>query len=75
MIRNGPQKAQTVRIEDAARALGISRASAYRAARRGELPGSFRIGGRVLVRKAVLERFLLNEAPPNLQAERPNDGA
>ena len=44
-------------VEEAAQLLGISRSFAYEAARRGEIP-SMRIGRRILVPKAALERFL-----------------
>jgi predicted DNA-binding transcriptional regulator AlpA len=52
---------RTMNVEDAAHALGISRASAYEAARKGELPGAIRIGGRVVVSTTVLERVLNGE--------------
>jgi excisionase family DNA binding protein len=41
-------KPETVTVEQAARVLGISRRSAYRYAKSGELP-VVRIGGRILV--------------------------
>jgi excisionase family DNA binding protein len=41
-------KPETVSVEQAARLLGISRRSAYRYAKSGELP-VVRIGGRILV--------------------------
>lgn len=45
----------TVSVERAGRILGISRRSAYRAAKNGDLP-TFRIGQRLLVpRKRLLE--------------------
>ena len=47
----------TLTVEEAAAALGISRAGAYDAVRRGEIP-SIRIGRRVLVPRAALERLL-----------------
>jgi excisionase family DNA binding protein len=60
----GPERL-TLSVEEAAAVLGISRAFAYEAALRGEIP-SIRIGRRVLVPRAVLER-LLSEAdtPPS----------
>jgi excisionase family DNA binding protein len=48
---------QTLTVEEAARVLGISRSSAYEAARRGELP-IVRIGRRYVVPRAALERLL-----------------
>jgi len=47
----------TLTVEEAAATLGISRAFAYEAVRRGEIP-SIRIGRRVLVPRAALERML-----------------
>jgi excisionase family DNA binding protein len=50
----------TMRVEDAAKLLGIGRSAAYNAARAGSLPGAFRVGGRILVSKAALERAIDN---------------
>jgi excisionase family DNA binding protein len=50
----------TLTVEEAARLLGISRAFAYEAVRRGEIP-SIRIGRRVLVPKAALKRLVGSE--------------
>jgi excisionase family DNA binding protein len=47
-------------IEEAARKLGISRESAYRAARTGELP-TIRIGSLLRVPKVRLERLIDGE--------------
>jgi excisionase family DNA binding protein len=44
-------------IEQAARLLGISRNGAYDAARRGDIP-TLRIGKRILVPRAALDRLL-----------------
>jgi excisionase family DNA binding protein len=48
---------RAVSIEEAARQLGVSRGSAYTAARKGELQ-TIRIGKRLLVPKVALERLL-----------------
>lgn len=53
----------TLTVEEAATLLGISRAFAYDAVTRGEIP-SIRIGRRILVPKAALQRFL-QEGPLN----------
>jgi excisionase family DNA binding protein len=45
-------------VEQAARALGISRAIAYKLARTGQLPGVFRLGGRYIVGTAALRAAL-----------------
>lgn len=44
----------TVSVEEAGAMLGISRGSAYEAARRGDLPGVLRIGRRLVVSRARL---------------------
>jgi excisionase family DNA binding protein len=56
VITTGPDRL-TLTVEEAAASLGISRASAYEAVRRGEIP-SIRIGRRVLVPKASLARLV-----------------
>jgi excisionase family DNA binding protein len=60
VITSGPDRL-TLTVEEAAATLGISRASAYEAVRRGEIP-SIRIGRRVLVPRVRLDR-LLSAAP------------
>ncbi len=52
----------TLTVEEAATLLGISRAFAYEAVGRGEVP-SIRIGRRILVPKAALQRLLTAEQP------------
>ena len=47
----------TYTVEEAGRLLGLSRNSTYEAARTGELP-TIRLGRRVLVPRAALERLL-----------------
>jgi excisionase family DNA binding protein len=47
----------TLSVEEAAKALGISRALAYDAVRKGQIP-SIRIGRRVLIPKKQLEELL-----------------
>jgi excisionase family DNA binding protein len=48
---------RTRTVEEAAQILGISRASAYAAAKTGELP-TIRLGNRLLVPDAALEKLL-----------------
>ena len=50
-------------VEEAATLLGISRSFAYEAVQNGRIP-SMRIGRRILVPKAALERFLAETDPP-----------
>jgi excisionase family DNA binding protein len=57
------QERLTYTLNEAARRLGISRALAYEAANRGELPVC-RIGRRVLIPRAALLR-LLEDGPPD----------
>jgi excisionase family DNA binding protein len=53
---------QTLNVEEAAEALGISRNSAYALARTGALP-TIRLGKRLLVPRAALERMLASAEP------------
>jgi excisionase family DNA binding protein len=55
---------KTMSIQDAAKIIGISRQSAYRAVDRGEIP-ILRIGRRKLVPVHALERFLRGERLEN----------
>ncbi len=48
----------TMSVPEAAAALGISRGSAYELARRNELPGAIRLGGRVVVSRSALHRAI-----------------
>lgn len=50
----------TITIEETALRLGVSRASAYAAAREGTIP-TLKIGRRLVVPKAALERMLSGE--------------
>lgn len=56
-FRETPGARLTLTVEEAAEALGISRAFAYEAVARGEIP-CIRIGRRILVPKVALERML-----------------
>jgi excisionase family DNA binding protein len=55
---------RVVTLSKAAVILGISRGSAYEAAKRNEIP-TIRIGRRLLVPSAALERLLAGDAPPD----------
>ncbi len=65
----------TVTVEEAARILGLGRASAYTAANNGELP-TVQIGRRLLVPVARLRR-MLGEQTDTINEQRPggNQGA
>ena len=54
----------TLTVEEAAATLGISRAFAYEAVRRGDIP-SIRIGRRILVPQAALDRLLSTPDSPS----------
>ena len=56
------EKRLTYTLDEAAQRLGISRALAYEAAHRGELP-ICRIGRRMLVPRAALARLLEDGSP------------
>lgn len=52
----------TLSVEETAAVLGVSRATAYELVKRQDFP-SFRIGNRILVKRAALDRWL--EAQPS----------
>ena len=52
----------TITVPEAAQLLGVSRMTAYTAVREGSIP-SVRIGRRLLVPRAALERFLAAARP------------
>lgn len=58
----------TLTIDEAARALGISRNSAFAAAHRGEIP-TLKIGRRLLVPKVAFEKMLANWTPGEADVE------
>lgn len=58
MALNLDSTCRTLKVEEAAKVLGVSRATAYALAARGELPGARRIGRRIVVLRSVLEKFL-----------------
>jgi excisionase family DNA binding protein len=58
-----PSVCQTISVEEAGRILGCSRNGAYEAVKRGEIP-CIRIGKRLFVPKAALERMLYGMGTP-----------
>lgn len=48
-------------VPTAAGMLGISRTLAFQLEREGKLPGAFRLGGRILVSRAALSRYVNDE--------------
>ena len=57
---------RTYSIPEAGKILGISRGAAYDAAKVGSLP-TIKIGGRILVLKAVLDRILTGDDEPKTE--------
>jgi excisionase family DNA binding protein len=57
MDEHGTARRETLTVEEAGRVLGLGRAAAYAAVRRGEIP-SLRFGRRVLVPREALDRML-----------------
>lgn len=55
---------RTLTVEEAARVLGLGRSAAYSAAQRGDLP-VLRIGRRLLVPTAALDRMLAGTTSPS----------
>lgn len=53
-------KRETLTVEEVAKRLGIGRNTAYQGVRDGEIP-SLRIGGRIVIPAAALERMLAGE--------------
>ena len=53
---------QTFSIKETAEQLGLHHDAVYRAAKKGEIP-VIRIGGRILVPKAVMRRLLVDPGP------------
>lgn len=62
----------TLPVPEAARRLGVSRTTAYRAVRDGLLP-TLRIRGRVVVLREPLERLLRGATSPPSPPERPDE--
>ena len=71
-VAESPDRRLTWTVEEAASALGISRAFAYDAVRRGEIP-AIKIGRRILVPRTALIRLLEHpqEGFPALDSEGP----
>lgn len=65
-----PEERPTVSVEEAGAWLGLSRSSAYEAARRGELP-TLRFGRRLMVPTARLRVLLGIDPEPATDEESP----
>jgi excisionase family DNA binding protein len=63
-----PSERRVVTLDEAAKMLRISRGSAYEAAKRREIP-TIRIGRRLLVPAAALDRLLAVDSQPVLKVD------
>ena len=63
MLSDKPER-RTFTVQEAAHVLGIGRTSAYDAVRRGDIP-VIRVGRRLLVPRAALEKLLLQGTVPD----------
>jgi len=52
----------TLKVEEAAKVLGIGRQTAYDLAAQGKLPGARRLGRRIVVSRKALEDFLADDS-------------
>jgi len=59
----------TVSVPIAGKKLGLSRGASYAACARGDFPGLLRIGKRLLVSKAALQRALDNGWRPRVESK------
>jgi excisionase family DNA binding protein len=60
-VQNEEPERKTYKVEEVGKLLGIGRNQAYDAAKRGDFP-TIRIGKRLLVPKAALDRMLAGES-------------
>jgi excisionase family DNA binding protein len=73
VIEDRPEQRLTMTVEEAAVMLGISRATAYDAVSRGEIP-CLRIGRRILIPKVAMEKLLNSGSScrsPSCRVSRP----
>jgi excisionase family DNA binding protein len=59
---------QTMTVSEAAERLGISKASAYKYAREGNIPGVVRLGKRLLIARERFDEMFDNEPSKNQKA-------
>lgn len=75
-VRTTVAERQTLNIEDVARLLGINRSTAYELARRDQLPAPvIRLGRRMVVGRAALDRALAGDAHRSTTAGGGDDAA
>ena len=58
-------KRQTLTVDEAAEVIGVSRVSLYNAIKSGEFKPVLRIGKRILIPRAALEKMLSNNGGNN----------
>lgn len=67
-----PIEPATIKVDEAAKMLGIGRQLAYSLAREGKLPGALRLGKkRIVVSRRALELFLEAEQPIVIGSQGP----
>ena len=66
-----PPSSAVLTVEEAGRLLGIGRGLAYEAARRGDIP-TLRIGRRLVVPRAALDRILNDPGTATANDARPS---
>ena len=67
MAKSNETERLTLTVDEAGKALGLSRCGAYEAVARGEIP-SVKVGRRILVPRAALERMLDVHSTSSAQA-------
>jgi excisionase family DNA binding protein len=72
--QHAPVEPATLTVEEAAKYLRISRASAYEGVRAGDIP-SVRIGRRIVVSRRALDRLLDGDQLGATRSENANDPA
>jgi excisionase family DNA binding protein len=70
IIRMDNDDRLTLTVDETRKKLGLSRGLIYQAIHKGEIP-SVRIGRRILIPRAALEKLLANPGTPNIPAGRP----
>lgn len=60
---SGKSTPDVMTVEEVAKALGISRNTAYQAVASGEIP-SIRVRGRIIIPRALYQRMLAGEGKP-----------
>jgi len=62
VISQGDNNRLTMDVAEVARAIGVSKDTVYEGARTGDVPGSLRVGRRLLFSRAAIERWINAES-------------